>query len=325
MALVAGITLAACAGLPGGSLHVTTTPDLVNGALASLLSATSFEETGAFSEGNDNYSFDIQFTPPSTIHAAVQRNTVQFELIQIGGKVYYRSTDLVGLVLASGQTDLGLSHAIGNRWFLSKSASTYNLETQLIDLESIKADFFNTLTLKREDNITSGGVKVAELSTADYAMDISESSPHKVLSIRTAPGQAVYSDFVNVDIAFTNYNQAFDTVAPTGVFDIDDPTTWPPLYSVVSVDASGCQHPCVARARLENKGGIVGGKKPSTVTFTITSSTGSKALGTCQAVVAPDVANGQTVTARCTISSSAWNNFYGYYIIRAVPDNPNYD
>jgi len=320
-ALLAG----GCGLLPFGGPHLDTTAQLLNGAIDSLSKASSFEEAGAFSEGSYNYSVDIQFTAPATLHAGIQRNGIVFEMTQIDGKAYYRSVDLAALLRAAGQTDLRMSHAIGDRWFTSKAAASIDATGPLTNLTAIKATFFNTIGVKRKDNVVSGGVNSAELSGTGYTLDISESSPHHLMSVRTASGTSVYGDFVNLDIAFTNYNKSFNLAAPTGTLDVDDPTTWPPLYARVSMSNSRCSDPCILTAVFQNNGGTVGASAPSTVTFTLADSTGGTVFGTCKDTIQPDVAHGASVTESCTISSAAWSRYGGSYTYNAVPDNPAYD
>jgi hypothetical protein len=324
-ALAAALMAGGCGVLPFGGPHLDTSAQLLNGAIDSLLNASSFEETGAFSEGTYHYDVDIKFTAPATLHAGIQRNGIVFEMTQIDGKTYYRSVDLAALLRASGQTDLRMTHAIGDRWFTSKTAATIDVTGPLTNLSTIKATFFNTIGVKRKDNVVSGGVNSAELSGSGYALDISESSPHHLMSVRTASGTSVYGDFVNVDIAFTNYNKAFGIAAPTGTLDVDDPTTWPPLYTRVSISNSGCKDPCILSAVFQNDGGTVGASTPSTVTFTLADSTGATVFGTCKDTIQPDVAHGASVTESCTVSSAAWSRYGGSYTYNAVPDNPAYD
>ena len=325
MALAAALLAGGCGVLPFGGPHLDTSAQLLNGAIDSLTKASGFEETGAFSEGSYNYSVDIKFTAPATLHAAIQRNNLVFEMTQIDGKNYYRSLDLAALLKAAGQTDLRMSHAIGDRWFTSKAAGSIDVTGPLTNVSTIKATFFNTIGVKRKDNVVSGGVNSAELSRAGYTLDISESSPHRLTSIRTASGTSVYGDFVNLDVAFTNYNKAFDIAAPSGTLDVDDPTTWPPLYKRVSISNSRCSDPCILSAVFQNDGGTVGASTPSTVTFTLGDSTGGTVFGTCKDTIQPDVAHGGSVTETCTISSAAWSRYGGSYTYNAVPDNPAYD
>jgi hypothetical protein len=324
-AVAAALLAGGCGVLPFGGPHLDTNAQLLNGAIDSLVKASSFEEAGAFSEGAYNFSVDIQFVAPATMHANIQRNGIVFEMTQIDGKTYYRSLDLAALLAASGQSDLRMTHAIGDRWFTSKTAASIDVSGALTNLSTIKATFFNTIGLKRKDNVVSGGVNSAELSGSDYALDISESSPHRLMSMRTASGKSVYGDFVNLDIAFTNYNKGFDIAAPTGSLDVDDATTWPPLYTRASMSNSHCNDPCILSAVFQNDGGTMGASSPSTVTFTLTDSSSGSLFGSCKVTIQPDVPHGGSVTETCRISSAAWSRFSGSYSYNAVPDNPSYD
>ncbi len=325
MAVAAALLAGGCGMLPLGGSHLDTTAQLLNGAVDSLVKASSFEETGAFSEGTFNFSVDIQYTAPGTVHATVQRNAIIVEMTQVGGKTFYRSLDLAAFLQASGQADLRLSRAIGDRWFTSKTASPVDVAATLTNLNQIKATFFNTLGVKRKDGVVSGGANSAELTGAGYTLDISESAPHRLMSMRTALGKTIFGDLVNVDIAFTNYNKSFDTTAPTAALDVDDPTTWPPLYTRVSMSNAGCGDPCVLSAVFRNDGGAVAASAPSTVTFTLTKSADGSVFGGCKVAIQPDVPHGGNVTETCRLSSAAWSRFSGNYSYNAVPDNPAYD
>jgi hypothetical protein len=186
-----------------------------------------------------------------------------------------------------------------------------------------------TSSLKRKDNVSTNGVMTAELTADDYILNISEASPYRLVSLRTAAGKTVQK-LSDAQLTYTNYNKNFAIQAPTDAIDKNDHSTWPPLYTRVSVNNSRCNDPCILTAVFRNDGGMAGASAPSTINFTLTSKADGSVLGSCNKVpIQPDVANGQTVTECCEISSSAWTAFNAVngnvYIYNAVVDNPAYD
>lgn len=318
---VAGVLGPACS-LPLIGHSLPTTAQLINGAAAGFANATGVEVVGAFSQGTDNYAIDMQVNEPATAHVKVERNSTQIEVIQAGGKVYYRSPDMLNGLLGTTALDRSIEHAVGDRWYTYK-------DTQLIDLSpftepaKVKANFFNTLAVKRKDNVSSSGLMTAELSAQDFVIDITESSPHRLVFLKTAPGKLI-QDYSDVHMVFTKYNQDFAIQAPTNVFDIDDHTTWPPLYYRVSINNSRCNDPCVLSAVFQNDGGTSGASSASTVTFSLADSS-KNPLGSCARAISPDVPNGQKVTVTCAISTAAWSRFSGSYYYDATVDNPGFD
>ncbi len=318
---VAGLLASAC-GLPLIGQNLPTTAQLINGAAASMANATGFEVAGAFTQGSYNFAIDMQVNMPATAHIKVERNSLQVEVIQAGGKVYYRSPDMLNGLLGTTAVDRSVERAVGDRWYTYKDAQLVDT-SPFTDGAKVKANFFNTLAVKRKDNVSSGGVMTAELSADDFVINITESSPHRLVFVKTAPGQFI-QDYSDVHMVFSNYNQDFAIQAPGNVFDMDDHTTWPPLYYRVSINNARCDYPCTLSAVFQNDGGTSGASSHSTVTFTV-ADTNQKVLGSCAATIHPDVPYGQKVTETCTISSAAWNSYNGTYYYDAVVDNPGFN
>jgi hypothetical protein len=105
------------------------------------------------------------------------------------------------------------------------------------------------------------------------------------------------------------------------VIDFSNLTTLPPIYTVVSVDASGCSSSCVVSALLKNLGGLVHAQAPSTITFTMTDTASRQVLGSCQSPVVPDVKYNATTTVRCSIDNVTAQQSNAA-VVTAVPDNP---
>jgi hypothetical protein len=318
----AGLLAAACA-LPFGGPSLATTAELINGAAAGFAQASGFEVAGAFDDTTTSYTMDIQFTAPTTAHVFVNKGNLKIELIQIDAKEYYRGKDYLASQVGSDAAAQRLIRAIGDRWFTSKSATPVDL-SGFTDAFKLKAGFLTNFAVARKDNVSSGGLMTAQLTAGGYILNITEASPHHLVQVSTTHGTIVDNKYANAKFAFSNYNKTFGIAPPTSVFDIDDKSTWPPLYSAVSIENSRCSDPCVLSAVLRNTGGLTGAPSPSTVTFSLLDSS-NQVLGSCKVAITPDVPNGQQVTESCSISSAAWTNYRSTYTYEAVPDNPAYD
>jgi hypothetical protein len=103
--------------------------------------------------------------------------------------------------------------------------------------------------------------------------------------------------------------------------DFSNLSTLPPVYTVVSVDTSGCTSPCAISALLKNLGGMSGARAPSVVTFTVTDPASGRVAGACKVQVAPDVGYNSTTTAGCTIADLNTQQLNAATVTAAV-DNP---
>ena len=324
VALLAVLLSTAC-GVTG--IGQASTSDLINDAGTELAHATGLEVSGAFSKDSEDFSVDIQMNPPHSAHITGSKNTssqtsVNYEAVQIDSKDYYRSLDLARI--AAGGTAEGslVARMLGGRWFTYKG-TPFDLGV-FASAADIKANFLTDLKVSRKDNVDAGGQNTAQLASGDYVLNITEASPHRLVFLQTVAGKTVQG-MSQAHMAIKNYEKDFAIQAPTKVIDLDDPTTWPPLYTVVSVENSRCGVPCTLSAALKNLGGVDGASAPSSVTFDVTNSASHKVLGSCTVTIHPDVPHNQTVTERCTISGAAWTNFSGRYSYGATPHNPAYD
>ena len=323
LVLAAGLAIAGC-----GGKSLPSTSELVNGAADSFAKATSFQVTGSATEDAAAYALDVQFTPPNTEHVTLTQNgTINVESVGVNGKYFYRGRAFIALLLGSSVSDQQLARAVGDRWYTSNSATSFDLAA-FTDASKIKDNFLSTTSLKRKDNVSSNGVMTAELTADDYILNITEAPPYRLVLLQTVQGKTVQK-LSDAKLAFSNYNKDFATQTPTDVVDKDNRSTWPPMYTRVSIEHSRCDDPCILSAVYRNDGGTTGASAPSTITFTLTGKADGSALGSCKATIQPDVANGQRVTASCSISSSAWTAFNtvngNVYIYNAVADNPAYD
>ena len=317
----AGLMLVGCS-LPTLGKKPPTTADLINKAADNFAAATSLEVSGTFVNGADTYEFDEQLALPNNAYVNLTLNGVQTEVVQRDGKLYFRGSQFVVAHLGTASAfATQVAHAIGERWWTGKSAKAVFDLSQMAELGNIKTNFFTTLGVKRKDNVSHKGVLTAELSQDGYVFNITEAAPYEIVFIHIPPGKTLGS-LSDAQLELSNYNKVFDMPIPSDVFDIDDHSTWPPLYYAVSISAARCNYPCVLSGVFQNDGGVAGAPAPSTVTFTLTSARGS--LGSCKVAIRPDVANGRRVTKSCSISTAAWNNFSGTYTARVAVDNPAY-
>jgi hypothetical protein len=323
----AGLLAAGC-GLPFGGQSLASTPQLVNGAADGLAKATGFEVTGAATEEGASYTLDVQLTPPNTNHVTLTQNsTLNVESVEVNGKVFYRGRAFIALLLGSGASDQQLAKAVGDRWFTSSSAVPFDTGA-FTDASKVKDNFLSTSSMKRKDNVSSNGAMTAELTADDYILNITEASPYRLVMLRTAPGKTVQK-LSDAKLSYGNYNKDFAIQTPTDVVDKDNHSTWPPMYTRVSINNSRCDDPCILSAKYRNDGGMTGASAPSTINFTLTSKADGSVLASCKVPITQDVANGQTVTEACSLESSAWTAFNkvngNVYVYNAVVDNPAYD
>ncbi len=320
-----GLMTAACS-LPFG-IGQASTSQLINGAADNLGKASGFEVTGKFTSVSDKYQIDLQYQSTGAAHMDITQNSTHLELLQISGKAYYRGKAFVASVAGTDALGQALARAVGDKWFTSKDATPLDM-SGFTDAAKVKANFLNSLSVSRKDNVSVNGTDTAELSDSNTILNISESSPYQLLRLRTQPGKKV-SDMTDTDLTFSNYNKSFSITQPADVFQMDAPATWPPYYVVTAINLGRCTgDPCTVSATVQNNGGAKGASAPSVVSFTLTNDADSSTLGTCKATVAPDVDNGKTATVSCSVTGGAWTTFVqngGAYHAKAETDNPAYD
>ena len=310
--------LSAC-DLPFG-LGTPTERALESGALASF-GAPSLEITGSFTESGDKWSIDLQLRPPSTEHVTVTGPKVNVEALIFGSVAYFRGHQFLSDHMGSDPLSRDLVDAAGNAWWKGSAG----LAPQLPDFTSatgFKATFLGSAVTQRTDSVSVNGVDAVALTGPRADIYIASASPNSLLYLQLKKG-VVIDGIGDAQLQYLNYNKDFGLAPPKDVIDFSNLSTLPPIYSVLSVDTSGCSSPCVVSAMLRNLGGMTGAKAPSTITFTMTDSASGSVIGSCQAQVIPDVGYNATTTVSCTIptpngqpSSSA--------SVTATPDNPGH-
>jgi hypothetical protein len=295
-ALLAG--LSAC-GLPFG-VGQPTTRALETGAADTLTAARSFEISGAYTEFGTQWSIDLQVTRPDTQHALVSTTAVKLEAIVLGSEAYFRGNEFLSQHMGSDPLSRNLVRVAGNAWWKG-SANQLPRLPNFTDGASFKETFLGVAVTQRTDHVVVDGLDTVELSGPRADVFITAKPPYRLVRIHVKRAAEI-DGISDSDLHFKNFDQDFRTVAPPDVIDFSNLSTLPPVYSVVSVDTSGCGSPCAVSAQLKNVGGTTGAKAPSTVTFTMTDAASRQVLATCQAVVQPDVGYNSTTRVACTMA-----------------------
>lgn len=300
-------------------LGLPTTRSLENGATGTLVAASSFEITGSYSEGTTRWSIDLQVGRPNAEHVMVTAANVKLEAIILGNVAYYRGQQFLSDHMGSDLVSRSFVQAAGNGWWKGSAGHVPQL-TDLTDGNTFGSTFLGQAATRRVDHLSVDGIDAVDLSGPRADVYIAAQVPNQVLRLHLKPG-VVVDGIRDGDFRFGNYNTDFHIAAPGGVIDFSNLTTLPPIYTVLSVDTSGCGSPCAVSALLKNLGGLVGAQAPSTITFTMTDTASQQMVGSCQVQVVPDVAFNATTTVGCTIDNASAQQSNAA-VVTATPSNP---
>jgi hypothetical protein len=315
--MLVALSLSACE-LPFG-LGLPTTRSLESGAAGTLMTATSFEITGSYSEGGTPWTIDLQISRPASEHLTASAANLQLEAIVVGNDAYFRGQQFLSAHMGSDLVSRSFVRAAGNGWWRGSAGHVPQL-SDLTDGNLFRVNFLGQSATQRTDHVSVDGIDAVDLSGPRADVFIAAQPPYQLLRVRLRHGVTV-DGIRDADLRFRNYDRDFRIAAPAGVIDFSNLTTLPPIYTVVSVDTSGCGSPCAVSALLKNLGGMVGARAPSTVTFTMTDTASHQLLGSCQTPVTPDVAYNATTTVGCTIGSVTAQQSTAAQIT-ATADNP---
>ena len=318
-AAAALVVLSAC-DLPFG-LGQPTTRALENGAVAGLDTAKSFRLTGSYTDQllSQRVVVDLELVRPKTEHVLVTAAGTKVEAIVLGADAYFRGNEFLSQHMGSDPLSRNLVKLAGNAWWKGSAADAPMLP-DLTAGAGFRAAFLGTVITQRTDHAPVDGLDAVELSGPRADVFVAASSPYRVLRVRIRNGVTV-DGITDADLRFNDFDKDFGIAAPTDVIDFSNLSTLPPLYTVVSVDTSGCASPCSVSALLKNLGGLSAAQAPSTVTFTMTDSATGQTVGSCKAVVQPDVGYNSTTTVGCAIGSAAGKQVNAA-LVTAVADNP---
>ena len=309
--------LSAC-DLPFG-LGLPTTQSLESGASGTLASANSFEIKGSYSEGTSRWSIDLQLARPNAEHVVVTASSVKLESIIVGNDAYFRGQEFLSAHMGGDLVSRSFVKAAGNGWWKGSAGHVPQL-TDFTDGNVFRSTFLGQAVTQRTDHVAVDGVGAVELSGPRADVFIAAQTPYRVLRLHLKPA-VVIDGIRDADFRFANYNSDFSVSPPTDVIDFSNLTTLPPIYTVVSIDTSGCGSPCAVSALLKNLGGLKGAQAPSTITFTMRDTASRQVAGSCQAQVLQDVGYNSTTTVGCTIDKVAAQNANAA-TITATADNP---
>jgi hypothetical protein len=339
LAVTAGVAvLTAMAGCdPTFALGQPTTRALENGAVASLDGAKSFRISGTYTDRSTTLTtpaspartapaevrvtVDLQVVRPDTLRVVVSAADVKLEAIVIGSDAYFRGNTYLSQHMGGDQLSRNLVRVAGNSWWKGSVGNVPSLP-DLTSGSSFRATFLGTAVTQRSDHVSVDGVNAVSLSGPRADVFVAASPPYRVLRVRIKNG-VVVDGITDGDLRFDRFDQDFQIAAPRDVIDFSNLSSLPPIYTVVSVDTSGCASPCAVSALLKNLGGATGALAPSTVTFTMTDSASGKVLDTCQARVQPDVGFNSTTTVGCTMSGAGTQQVSAA-IVTATADNPGH-
>ena len=291
--------LSAC-DLPAG-LGLPTTRSLETGATGTLVAADSFEITGSYSEGSNQWAIDLQLSRPDSEYVTVTTLDLKLEAIILGNNTYFRGQQFLSAHMGGDVVSRSFVKAAGNGWWKGSAGHVPQLR-DLTDGNVFRSTFLGQAVAQRTDHVSVDGVDAVDLAGARGEVFITAQAPYRVLRVRLKHG-VVVDGIRDADLRFVNYNSDFRISAPADVIDFSNLTTLPPIYTVVSVDTSGCGSPCLVSALLKNLGGLLHAQAPSTITFTMTDTASRQVLGSCQTQVVPDVKYNATTTVTCSIDN----------------------
>lgn len=275
---------------------------LEDGAANGLTKAKSFELKGSYSTGDGrSWELDLQFAPPRR-HVMVTGVGTTVEAIVDGNAAYYRGQAFLASHMGTDPLSQNLVKAAGNAWWKGPTGNLPEMK-DFTDGPSFRATFLGSANTRRSDHQSVDGQPAVELSGTRADIFIAATPPYRLLRVRLKK-DVVVDSLASADVRYSNFDRDFRITAPSSpnVIDFSNLSTLPPVYTVVAVDTSGCSSPCVVSATLKNLGGATGATGPSTVTFTLSGAVSGSVLGTCQALVVPDVGYNATTTASCTIN-----------------------
>jgi hypothetical protein len=298
LAVAVLVALAAC-DLPFG-LGSPTIRALNSGAGDSLDAAKSLRIAGTYTEASTPWKIDLELVRPTTQHVLLTSKNVSLEAIVTDRGSYFRGRQFLVSNMGSDPYSQSIVQAAGDAWWTGFPVSAPELP-DFTKGGGLRFTFLGTAVTSRTDHVSAGGVPAVELSGPRADLFLSEAPPYRVLRVHMRPG-AVVDGISDADFTYSDYGRDFGIAPPAGALDFADQSTLPPIYTVVSVDTSGCGSPCVVSASLKNLGGKTSSRGPSVVTFTMTDPQTTSVLGTCKIAVQPDVGHSATTTVSCTIN-----------------------
>jgi hypothetical protein len=287
-----------------------------NGVATTLSSARSLEIVGTYSASGKSWKVDLQVVRPDTQHLLVTSEGQTVEAVIVGPNAYFRGQQFLATRLAGNPLAPSLVKAAGNSWWKDTAGLVPSLP-DFTDGPTFRSTFLGTAVTSRTDHQSVDGIDAVELTGARADVFIAPTTPYRVLRVHLKKGASV-DGITDADLRYSNYDLDFQIPTPSNVIDFSNFSSLPPIYTVVTVDTSGCGSPCVVSAKLKNLGGTTPAVAPSTITFTMTDPASGQVLGSCHTTVQPDVGYNSTTTASCTLNAGARSAA----VVTATADNP---
>ena len=308
--------LTAC-GIPFG-IGQPTTRALESGAVDSVDATASFRITGSYTESGNRRTIDLELARPSSLHLLLKGGPADLEAIVTANSAYFRGRDFLSSHMGSDSVSRALVQATGGGWW--KGPASY--VPQLPDFtegKRLSATFLGPAVTTRTDHVSVGDAAAVELSGPRADVFVAEAPPFRLLRLQTKAGSMI-DGISDADLRFGDFDRDFGIVAPSGAINFADQSTLPPIYTVMSVDTSGCTLPCVVSGLLKNVGGQRGAGGTSKVIFTMIDPQTNSVLGTCTAGVQLDVEHNATTKVSCTIAGLNGGD-HNAAVITAVADS----
>lgn len=303
---------------PPFGLGLPSTQSVEAGAADALGGAASFEMTGSYSEAGSRSSIDLQLIRPTTQHVVVSGATTKLEAVVIGGDAYFRGQEFLAQHVGADPVSQSLVKSAGGAWWKGAPGMVPKLP-DFTDGSTFRGTFLGTAVTQRTDRVSVDGTSAIEMSGPRADVFLAADDAHAPLRVRTRHG-VVIDGISEADFRYGNFNRNFGIRAPKDVIDFSNLSRSAPIYTVVSVDSSGCASPCIVRALLKNLGGTAPAKGPSSVTFIVKTAASGNVAGRCSVLVSPDVGYNGTTTVSCTIALTGQQ--IDAAIVTAVADNP---
>lgn len=283
-----------------------------------LNSTRSYEISGSYGSAAAPWTIDQQLTRPNARHVLLDHQDLKVEAIIVGKDAYFRGQAFMASRLGQNPDVPGLVQAAGNAWWRDTVSLVPSLP-DFTDGATFRATFLGSAVTERADHRPVRGVDAVELSGVRADVFIATAPPYHVLRVHLKPGVQV-DGLLEADLTYTNVDKDFAIAAPKDVIDFANLSTLPPIYTVLSVDTSGCGSPCVVSARVKNLGGTTGAKGPSEIEFVMRAPGSATPIASCTAFVQPDVSYNSTTTVSCTLNVQASNAA----VVTASAHNPGH-
>ena len=307
--------------LPFG-LGLASTRALEDGAAAALDGAASFEVSGSYLESGQRVLVDVQLARPNSERLVVSGGdpASKVEAIVLGNAGYFRGHDFLAQHVGPDPVSQAILAVAGDAWWKGPASTAPQLPN-LTYGGAFRSAFLGSAVTRRIDHVSLDGLDAVDLAGPRAEVWLMSGPPYRPLRARLRKGSVV-DGLAEADVRYLNFDHDFGIAAPPNVIDFSNMSALPPLYTVVSVDASRCDTSatCVVSAVIKNLGSMQPARAHSTITFVMKENASGKTLGSCQAPVVPDVGFNATTTVQCTISGGGGTP--GAETVTATPDNP---